>query len=238
MSADEGVPGDEPAHGGAKLPNQAADGGAKLPGDKAALRRAALAARRRLGPADRRRADAAIAGALLPRARAAAVIAAYIPMPDEPGAVDLLDAMSAFSTVVAPVPLPSGDLDWAAWTGADDLAPAGGAGRGGGSAGSAGGGRDGGARLMRPTGPTLGADYLRAAELIVVPALSADRAGRRLGRGGGSYDRALRRARPSTPIVALLFDGELVTALPADEWDIPVHAAITPGLGWTDLPAI
>ena len=117
--------------------------------------------------------------------------------------------------------LPSRDLDWAVWTGADDLVPA-----------------AGGGRLLRPTGPTLGATYLRAADLIVTPALSVARSGQRLGRGGGSYDRALRRAMPTTATVALVYDGELVPALPADDWDVPVRAAITPALGWTDLPAI
>lgn len=189
-------------------------------GDKAHLRRSVLTARRRLDAAERAASDAAIADALLPRAWSAQIVAAYIPLPDEPGTIDLLDAMSISSTVVVPLMLPSRDLDWAVWTGAADLAPA-----------------AGGGRLMRPTGPTLGATYLRAADLIVVPALSVAHSGQRLGRGGGSYDRALRRAMPTTPTVALLFDGELAATLPADEWDVPVRAVITPALGWTDLPA-
>ena len=50
--------------------------------------------------------------------------------------------------------------------------------------------------------------------------------GVRLGRGGGSYDRALRRARGL--VVALLHEGELVDALPAEPHDVPVHAVALP----------
>jgi 5-formyltetrahydrofolate cyclo-ligase len=71
---------------------------------------------------------------------------------------------------------------------------------------------------------------------VLVPALAVARDGVRLGRGGGSYDRALARVAPGTPRVALLFDGELVDALPADPWDVPVTDAVTPA-GWRALPA-
>jgi len=50
----------------------------------------------------------------------------------------------------------------------------------------------------------------------------------RLGRGGGSYDRALARLGPGTLIVAALYDGEFVSALPFEDHDVPVHAVVTP----------
>jgi 5-formyltetrahydrofolate cyclo-ligase len=64
---------------------------------------------------------------------------------------------------------------------------------------------------------------------VVVPALAVDRRGVRLGRGGGSYDRALTRAAGLT--VALLYDGETVEELPAEEHDVPVKAVVTPSGG-------
>ena len=55
-----------------------------------------------------------------------------------------------------------------------------------------------------------------------------DRAGVRLGRGGGSYDRALARVRADLEIVALLYDDEVVPALPREPHDHLVTAALTP----------
>ena len=75
-------------------------------------------------------------------------------------------------------------------------------------------------------------------EAILVPALAADHGGIRLGRGAGYYDRALARVPAWVPVVALLHDGELVPRLPADSWDRPVTAAVTPGDGWTNLPLV
>jgi 5-formyltetrahydrofolate cyclo-ligase len=80
----------------------------------------------------------------------------------------------------------------------------------------------------------LGVSAIAAADVVLVPALAVDSGGTRLGRGGGSYDRALTRVDSSTPTIALLFDGELVTLLPADPWDVPVRAVVTPS-AWHGL---
>lgn len=64
------------------------------------------------------------------------------------------------------------------------------------------------------------------ADLLLVPALRVDGDGVRLGRGGGSYDRALARARGL--VVALLHEGELVDAVPAEPHDVRVHAVALP----------
>ncbi|HEV7206272.1 MAG TPA: 5-formyltetrahydrofolate cyclo-ligase [Jatrophihabitans sp.] len=77
-------------------------------------------------------------------------------------------------------------------------------------------------------GDGLGPAAIATADAVLVPALAVARDGTRLGRGGGSYDRALRRARPAAPRIALLFDGELVAALPREEWDEPVTEVVTP----------
>jgi 5-formyltetrahydrofolate cyclo-ligase len=71
--------------------------------------------------------------------------------------------------------------------------------------------------------------------LVVVPALAVDRAGHRLGRGGGSYDRAL--SRTHAEVIALLHDGEAVTALPVEPHDRPVSAFVTPGRGLVTVRA-
>lgn len=66
-----------------------------------------------------------------------------------------------------------------------------------------------------------------------MPAVAVDRTGLRLGRGGGSYDRALARVGPAILTVALLYDGELVSRLPAEPHDQRVRAAVTPSGGWS-----
>jgi 5-formyltetrahydrofolate cyclo-ligase len=50
----------------------------------------------------------------------------------------------------------------------------------------------------------------------------------RLGRGGGSYDRALARVPVGTFVCALLFDDELLDAVPAAPHDRRVTAVVTP----------
>ena len=83
-------------------------------------------------------------------------------------------------------------------------------------------------------GTRLGIDAIAGSALVLVPALAVDHEGVRLGRGGGSYDRALVRVPADVPTAALLFDGEVLEAVPHEPWDVPVSAAVTPS-GWVDL---
>jgi 5-formyltetrahydrofolate cyclo-ligase len=77
---------------------------------------------------------------------------------------------------------------------------------------------------LQPTGVTA---ELAEATLIVLPALAVDRAGNRLGRGAGYYDRAL--AEMATALrVAVVFDSEILPALPAEPHDVPVNLAVSP----------
>lgn len=81
-------------------------------------------------------------------------------------------------------------------------------------------------------GADLGVDAIGVADLIVVPALAVGRrSGVRLGQGGGSYDRALARKRVGTPVIAALFDEEVVDDVPAEPHDLPVDAVLTPSGG-------
>src|SRR3954453_9900842 len=60
-----------------------------------------------------------------PEVRRAATVAAYVAVGSEPGTAPLLHALlSAGKRVVLPVLLPDGDLDWGAYAGDQDLAPA------------------------------------------------------------------------------------------------------------------
>ncbi len=128
----------------------------------------------------------------------------------EPGTAALIDGVRAEGRhVIVPVLLPDNDLDWARYTGADDLVSA----------------RRG---LLEPSGPRLGVDAVATADVVLVPALAVDRTGMRLGRGGGSYDRALGRVPVGTFVCALLYDDEVLDAVPSAPHDRPVTAVATP----------
>ena len=180
---------------------------------------AKLAARDRLLTARNRRpvvevveAARAIAAHLLAwePVRRAATVTAYVSVNGEPGTGPLLDGLrAAGKRVVLPVTLPDLDLDWALYTGPDDLVPA----------------RYG---LLEPTGPRLGVDSIGTADVVLVPALAVSSAGARLGRGGGCYDRALGRVPVGTPTVALLHDEEVGVDVPVEPHDRPVLYAATP----------
>jgi 5-formyltetrahydrofolate cyclo-ligase len=81
---------------------------------------------------------------------------------------------------------------------------------------------------LEPGAPGLGPEALSTADVVLAPGLAADRTGMRLGRGGGSYDRALARVPVGTFVCLLLFDGEILDAVPAAEHDRRVTAAVTP----------
>ncbi|WP_291521538.1 5-formyltetrahydrofolate cyclo-ligase [Branchiibius sp. NY16-3462-2] len=86
------------------------------------------------------------------------------------------------------------------------------------------------------TDEDLGVTAIADAAVIVLPALAVDVTGRRLGQGGGSYDRALLRSDPEALRLAVVFDDEVLTAVPADDHDQPVDAVLTPDQGVRRLP--
>lgn len=179
--------------------------------DKPTLRRSVLAHRRAVPLAERSAGDAARTAALVtalrrtPGLRGARIVTCYVSVGAEPDTSALRAALAAAGLrVLLPRLRADGSLDWAL---------------------DARGSTVGGRGIPEPTGPAL--DPYQA-DLWLVPALAVDRRGTRLGRGGGSYDRSLPADRP---VVALLHDGELVPALPAESHDRPVsHVALPTGV--------
>jgi 5-formyltetrahydrofolate cyclo-ligase len=193
--------------------------GAQIPrSPKVALRNRLLAQRKTLTPSARQAAAAAVHATLLSVVRRVrpSTIAAYVPVGAEPGGPDLPSVLAATAQLLLlPVLLPDGDLDWVVYEGPLDAGPRG---------------------LLEPPGPRLGVDAVRSAALVIVPALAVDRSGMRLGRGGGSYDRVLARLADDVLTIALLNDGEMLDAVPAEPHDRPVRAVITPTGGLTLSP--
>jgi 5-formyltetrahydrofolate cyclo-ligase len=184
--------------------------------------RAQVLARRSALPADQRSAagtlirDAVLAE---PQVQMAGTIAAYYSIGAEPGTHGLVFALwKRGSYVLLPVLRPDGDLDWASYEGPDSMVP-------------------GPRGLLEPGEPPRGVDAVARADAVLVPALAVDGAGRRLGRGGGSYDRALARVGPLVPLIALVYDDELVEHVSAESHDIPVRATVSPRAGMTVMGA-
>lgn len=82
----------------------------------------------------------------------------------------------------------------------------------------------------QPDGEARGAESLNEADLIIIPALAASADGTRLGQGGGWYDRALTHRSPGVPVVAAIFDDEVLEAgiIPAEPHDVPIDGIVTP----------
>ena len=189
--------------------------------DKAALRKQLLAGRSARNPDDRREAGRLIRDALLsmPELQMAGTVAAYYSVGAEPDTRGLVYALWKRGTyVLLPRLRPDGDLDWASYEGPDSLIP-------------------GPHGLQEPREKPRGPDAIARADVVLVPALAVDHAGNRLGRGGGSYDRALARVGPLIPVIALLYDAELLRDLPTEPHDAPVRAVARPEAGITWLPA-
>ena len=66
----------------------------------------------------------------------------------------------------------------------------------------------------------------RAPDIILTPLVAFDSALNRLGQGAGHYDRAF-AAFPDAWRVGVAWSVQQVEALPADPWDVPLHAIVT-----------
>ena len=179
---------------------------------KKELRAGLLAARRDLSVSARAAAASSLTAAVLnlPEVLAAGTVAAYVSIGTEPATAEVLNVLQSRKVrVLLPVVRDDLDLDWAIYENRAQLSPK----------------RLG---LLTPVGPRLGLEGIAAADVVLVPALAVAEDGTRLGRGGGCYDRALQRVRPGVPVVALLHDGELLPAVPAEPHDRKVSAVVTP----------
>ncbi|CAJ65021.1 MULTISPECIES: 5-formyltetrahydrofolate cyclo-ligase [Frankia] len=190
------------------------DGDAAAGGSAKQRLRARLLAQRRASLALRHEpwssADTAVLATRIlqiPEITDARCVAAYVGLPGEPDLADLLARLLARGTrVLLPVVRADLDLDFREYAGT--LIP--------------------GALGTREPPAAAPSGDLSAADAVIIPALAVDRAGRRLGRGGGSYDRALRRVAPDVPVIAVLYDQELLDLVPTEEHDRSVKIIVTP----------
>ncbi len=189
-------------------------------GEAKRLLRQAVLIRRKARPAETRKAaDTArtevVKNALIAGDRPTTV-AVYLSADTEPATLELVAWLASVRVrVLLPVLSPHvvddrpGEPDWAPYAGTDRL-------------------REAPFGLVEPDTDPVGAAALRDVQVVLVPALAATTAGDRLGRGGGWYDRALLHSHARTRIWALLNDDEVMEVVPAQGWDVPVHALATP----------
>ena len=184
--------------------------------EKRALR-AEIRERRRITPAhERAEATAAVTEHLKQLAGGIRSMAAYLSTPDEPNTRDFLDwACSQGIRVLIPYSREDGLLDWAPYDGKEEAEDAQG--------------------MPVPTTDLLGPIAINAVDLIVVPAACVDATGMRMGWGRGYFDKTLGSMERRPPVYAVIFDSELLDAVPSEVHDQRVDGAVTPS-GITPLP--
>ena len=132
------------------------------------------------------------------------VVALSVPVDGE---IDVTSAAtllrSAGWTVVLPAVLDDRDMEFREWPAHGELVR-------------------GRFRVLEPAdGPALGPD------VVVVPCVAVDDQGNRLGFGKGFYDRSL-GTDPRPVAVGVVFDEQVVAAVPAEDWDVPLDLVVTP----------
>ncbi len=142
-------------------------------------------------------------------------VAAYLSAGTEPDTLRLVAWLAARDVRVLLPVLSDGagrrlpEPAWAAYGGPDSL-------------------RGGWGGIAEPAARPQPGRALADADVVVVPGLAANLRGDRLGRGGGWYDRTLGHAAAHAPVWLLLNDDEVLPEIPAQPWDRPVDALITP----------
>ncbi|WP_296630364.1 5-formyltetrahydrofolate cyclo-ligase [Rhodoluna sp.] len=132
-------------------------------------------------------------------------ISCYLAFGNEPDTELFIDwALDQQIEVLAPVSKESGELEWIRFDGV--TAP-------------------GIFGFHEPVGEIVDASDV---DLMIVPALAIDQKGNRIGKGKGFYDRYLATLTSTPPLVAVVYDEELLESIPAEPHDKPIDAVVTP----------
>jgi 5-formyltetrahydrofolate cyclo-ligase len=136
-------------------------------------------------------------------------LTAYLSLPEEPDTRPFLRWTAEQGLkVLLPVSRDDGLLDWAPYDGEDEDADFLG--------------------MPTPTSELLGPIAINDVDLILVPAAAVDRSGMRMGWGRGYFDKTLGSVEGCPPVYAVIFDDELVDAVPRERHDMPVDGVVTP----------
>ncbi len=184
---------------------------ADLSNEKRALR-AEVRERRRIMPStERDAATTALTANLQQLATDLGIrsVAGYLSRPDEPDLRPFVHwAHDRGIRVLLPVSREDGLLDWAPYDGGEEgLDPFG---------------------MPAPTSELLSPMAVSKVDLILAPAACVDWTGMRMGWGRGYFDKTLGSMEACPPVYAVIFDHELVDAVPSERHDRPVDGAVTP----------
>jgi 5-formyltetrahydrofolate cyclo-ligase len=64
-------------------------------------------------------------------------------------------------------------------------------------------------------------------DLVIIPGAAFDYSGNRLGYGGGYYDIMLSESKRKIPVVALVYEEQLVDIIPSEKHDVKVDMIVT-----------
>jgi 5-formyltetrahydrofolate cyclo-ligase len=137
-------------------------------------------------------------------------ISCFLSTTTEPGTRAFVsEAVARGIRVLLPVTRVDGLLDWAVATTEGEIA-------------------EGMFGLPEPVGQLLGPIAVNDVDLLIVPAAAVDGSGMRLGWGRGYFDKTIGSMEHCPPVYAVVYDSELVDAVPRDVHDQPVTGVVTP----------
>ena len=178
--------------------------------EKRALRLAAMQAREQLTDAEREMASAAICERLwnMEAVRSAEVVFSYLAMRTEADLTALHRRLLAQGTTLA-FPVVGADGRMEAYAPDERM-------------------------LLEPDRFGIPSPVISAARkvdpgeisVILTPCVAFDNACRRLGHGGGYYDRYFARC-PEALRICAAFAAQRLPRIPAEDWDVPMHAVVT-----------
>lgn len=177
---------------------------------KSALRAELLRARLQLSPSQRADLDSHLLARVEQLLEPGMTVAAYHPLPSEPGGSALVDVLSDHcAAVYLPISLADGNLAWSLYTGPTSSA-------------------SGPLGICEPQGPRHDSSVLASCDFVFTPAMAVHPSGFRLGKGAGYYDRALAQLpEGATTVIALVYSFEVRPDVPVEAHDVAVEYILT-----------
>lgn len=180
--------------------------------EKRALRADLRERRSLLSDAQRAQAGAAIARNLfaLIEQRGARSVSCYLSSPSEPDTRPFVnEAVRRGIRVLLPITRVDGLLDWTTATegGGEEIGPLG---------------------VPEAVGELLSPMAVGDVDLMIIPAAAVDVTGMRMGWGRGYFDKTIGSMEHCPPVFAVVYDSEVLPAVPREVHDQPVQGVVTP----------
>lgn len=137
-------------------------------------------------------------------------VSCFLSTPTEPGTQDFIrGAVARGIRVLLPITREDGLMDWAVADPDGEIS-------------------EGLCGVPEPVGDVLSPLAVNDVDLLIVPAAAVDRTGMRMGWGRGYFDKTIGSMEQCPPVYAVVFDSEILDAVPHDVHDQPVTGVVTP----------